>query len=403
MAAILPAISHRWCGMGLLNLLQSIQPGQLAYVQVPSQLWEHAPKKRRAQVQSLLAAHGCRIAIQVGDGSLWLPQASRAEPPLISPGVQPVPCQGSRSYIERLPAATCIDGPPTDSETRLTFRACPEAGQGLGVIRRAVAVPSGHVSTSLYLHGFHQSGCLLLSLAGVQASLECSSLNTTGKCLLGLEVQVRAAFHGSAGEAHIPLRCPLAEKSAGQHFPEHHPLSFVQLLGVQAIPTLRLEPGHTAAEQPWARSVAEPCKDGRLNDVWLAACTGQDQEHTAFRLSRSAGMSFALAQLPEDIYVARGQGLTQLCLEKQVIADCGWASSGMVPLQMSASLPQPCNKAALICVEVELLVTLGSALPKQNQLRQEGCVAAALPPGAHPGPWLQSSHRIPKVSAWATL
>lgn len=72
LASILPIMGKGWTGVGLVRLLQSIEPGQAAWVWIPGKLWTQLSEQRLSEVCSLLAAHDFRLAVQmtVGPGTL---------------------------------------------------------------------------------------------------------------------------------------------------------------------------------------------------------------------------------------------------------------------------------------------------------------------------------------------
>lgn len=70
---------------------------------------------------------------------------------------------------------------------------------------------------------------------------------------------------------------------------------------------------------------------------------------------------------------------------------------------MSALLPGPLAQGSTINILIEAHVTVGYSVPKKHWRRMEGCTAGELPPGAAPSCWVQSLHRVPISSAWATL
>lgn len=65
---ILPGIGKGRRGVGLVRLLQSIEPGQLAYIWIPEELWIQLTEQRISEVCSLLAAHDFQLAVEMKVG-----------------------------------------------------------------------------------------------------------------------------------------------------------------------------------------------------------------------------------------------------------------------------------------------------------------------------------------------
>lgn len=79
LGAILPCLSKAWSGIALVNLLQHIEHGQMAYIRIPVKLWDQLSAQRRSEVCSLLAAHGLLLAIPLQVGCKAAPAGLQAD------------------------------------------------------------------------------------------------------------------------------------------------------------------------------------------------------------------------------------------------------------------------------------------------------------------------------------
>lgn len=353
-----------------------------------------------------------------GTCSLWLPRSSVTRPPLISPGVKP-PIEASSIEVH-LPAATCANTPPGIWANRLHLQAYPvDPGSSVreGMIVKEVKFLGGSLQVCMRPQAWHVSGFLLISLSELGAEVSSSgkyglsnsreewiTRNGTNKyCLLAMEVHLKAVLHGPSGQMHVPLKCPLAHIPAGNKLPERVPLSLIQLRGQPAIQTLCLgQPGEQCGLVPPAQYITQDRgPDDLLDDVWLEACPAKDPQHTAFKLSRSPGLSLVMAL--HGGMRARSQQLTEIGSRKQMYAHRFQTNSSDAPIQMSALLPQPLAQGSTINILIEAHLTIGALVPKKHWHRMEGCTAGGLHPSAPPGCWVQSLHCMPITSAWATL
>lgn len=198
----------------------------------------------------------------------------------------------------------------------------------------------GCLTAALRLEAQHNLGNFQLSINSVYAGLNPISSSKGSysirsvesqklkdqHCPLALKVNVRAILQRPSGQTHIPLRCHLAQVQPGKQLPEPIPLTLVHLIGLGAVQTLCFEQAGQQFQYPSAHTIAQPSGyDGLLNDVWLGLCAGKQSYHTALRLVRSPGLSFALTHrdyhgplmgLPAS-YIWRGQEPNQSICKKQ--------------------------------------------------------------------------------------
>ncbi|KAK9827832.1 hypothetical protein WJX74_004508 [Apatococcus lobatus] len=365
----------------------------------------------------MLAAHALSNAVQLPQGWLWLPEATKQDPPFISPGSIPCFIPGQVPQTFNLPELSCSDGPDFSLADRLLVQAEPQYRPLAPALENelAIQVPlsNGLLSVELLLVANHNSQFFQMTVDYLFASFEPSSSSkkhssklADSHCLIGLEVSLRADLHTGQAQIHLPLHSPLQKMAAGKHLPKHIPLNFVQLIGVSALNTLQLQPG--SDEQPSMASVRSSTsplgEKGLQHDVYLTCCSAVDNDHTAFRLARNAACNFALSlarreidfqQAPHEPMI-RGQDIdiTELQLRIQTLAGGFSRASASTPIQMSAILPQPLSPGSPVQIAVVVQATVGVAVPASQQRRLKGCKIASLPVGASRGPWTQSTHRL---------
>lgn len=336
---------------------------------------------------------------------LWLPEASVTQPPLISPGVRPE----SRTFPAQahLPAATCTpctDG-PAGRFNRLLLHTDTGSDNTVNKTTSDVRFPGGILEVRMFQEAHYVSGYLQLSISDVHADVSSSGQQCL-HCILAMEVHVKAVLHGPSGWMHIPLRCPLAQAPAGTQVPERISLSLIRVSSLHSVKTLCLSQPGEQLHYSSGRLITRPCgPHGLLNDVWLEACPGKDSQHTAFRLSRSPGLSLLRCHhtLPAGSY-RQHQHVAEMGSKDHIYAEQFRYAPQEAPIQMSALLPGRRAQHSTINVVIEACVTVG-CVPNLEERRhsKDGCIAASLPPGAFPSCWVQSLHRIPISSAWASL
>lgn len=373
--------------------------GKSAWVIVPG--WTSSKQLRSAYCKQLLADN-LSYGVELNCGWLWLPADAFGRYPFISPAVKPRTSPREVPASLHLKEATCPGGHTFDPSHQLHVQAKPPAGVS-GYMRAECSTSGGSLAVQLHMQvAVSALGCQLSIRDLVGSYLPDGKLEKLPqKALLGMEINIRATLHTTDGEAHLPLWCPLTSANRG-----HVPLSLVQLPGISALNTARLQ--QEQGTSPTITRKQEPLgEDGLVHDVYLSACPAVSSQHSAFKLARSPASSFALcssglADGRPGVAPFWGQALTELQLRQQIWADNSNKSFAETPVQMSATLPTPLVKNSVIMLEVQVKATLGQRLTRSQQLRAGTCSFAALPEGATGRPWLLTEHLLQLGEAWAT-